>query len=61
MDQQQKTRPHEETAPWTPKQAGPFEGPRTPVIDKPDTAKLIKRMKAVDSGQSKKFRQRSGE
>lgn len=60
-EQQQRERPQQDQAPWTPKNAGPFEGPRTPAIEKPDTAKLLKRMKAIDSDQSKKYRQRSGE
>jgi hypothetical protein len=60
-EQQQRERPQQEQAPWTPRNAGPFEGPRAPAIDKPDTTSLIKRMKTVDSNQSKKYRQRIGE
>ncbi len=61
FEQQQRERPHHDDAPWAPKQAGPFDGPRTPSVDKPDTAKLLKRMREIDSEQSRKYRQRSGE
>jgi hypothetical protein len=60
-EQQQRSAPSHEDAPWTPKNAGPLDGPRAPVIEKPDTTKLLKRMKAIDNNQAKKYRQRSGE
>ncbi len=61
LDQQQRERPREQDAPWLPKNEGPLAGPRTPDIQKPDTSRLLKKMRAVDNNQSKKYRQRSGE
>jgi hypothetical protein len=60
-DQQSRERSIPQDAPWKPKQSGPFDGPRSPEIQKPDTSRLLKRMKAIDSNQSKKYRQRSGQ
>jgi hypothetical protein len=31
-DQKQRERPREESAPWTPKEQSPFDGPRTPNV-----------------------------
>jgi hypothetical protein len=36
-------------------------GPRTPNICKPDTGRILKRMRSIVPDQSRKFRQRSGE
>lgn len=58
-EQQQREAPRE--SPWERQEAGPFNGPRVPDIQKPDTQKLLKRMKAIDSEQAKKYRQRAGE
>jgi hypothetical protein len=60
-DQQQRERQRDDPAPWEPKGCSPFDGPRTPVIDKPDTSRLLKRMKVIDKDGSRKYRQRSGE
>jgi len=60
FEQQQRERAPEQ-APWTPKSDGPFDGPRAPGIEKPDTARLLKRMKAIENNQARKYRQRSGE
>ena len=46
--------------PW-PKQVQDERGPKTPNISKPDTARILKRMRSVAPGQSRRFRQRSGE
>lgn len=57
-DQQQKT---PEPAPWN-KNEGPVgDGPRTPLIDKPDTKNLLKKMRKIDPNQSQKYRQRTGQ
>jgi hypothetical protein len=63
-EQQQQQRERQRTvdpAPWEPKGESPFGGPRTPTIDKPDTSRLLKRMRSTDKNGSKKYRQRSGE
>lgn len=52
------TRPIEE--PWVkPKDNG--DGPRVPNIEKPDTRRLLERMKRVDPRQAQRYRQRSGQ
>jgi hypothetical protein len=49
-----------ERAPWSP--SGPGEGgPKAPRIEKPDTKKLLERMRRVDPNIRRKFRQRSGQ
>jgi hypothetical protein len=60
-EQQQRERQRGDPAPWEPKGESPFGGPRTPAIDKPDTSRLLKRMKVIDKDGSKKYRQRSGQ
>lgn len=53
------TRPKIEE-PWTkPKDEG--DGPRAPDIEKPDTRRLLERMKRVDPRQAQRYRQRSGQ
>jgi hypothetical protein len=47
-DQKQRERPREESAPWTPKEQSPFDGPRTPNVQKPDTSSIIKKLKSID-------------
>lgn len=37
------------------------EGPRTPNVPKPDTERLLERMRRVDPRQAQRYRQRSGE
>ncbi len=37
------------------------EGPRTPSVPKPDTERLLERMRRVDPRQAQRYRQRSGE
>ena len=62
QEKQQRERPREtEPAPWTPKQPGPFEGPRAPKTEKPSTEELLKRMKSVDRDKARKYKQRSGQ
>jgi hypothetical protein len=48
QDQQRRERPYEEPAPWTPKEQSPFNGPRTPNVQKPDTSSIIKKLKSID-------------
>jgi hypothetical protein len=36
-------------------------GPRRPDVGKPDTERLLKRMRRVDPEQAKRYRQRTGE
>jgi hypothetical protein len=36
-------------------------GPKIPNISKPDTGRILKRMRAIVPDQARKFRQRSGE
>src|ERR1700694_5102154 len=59
--QQQREWQRDEPVPWEPKGESPFGGPRAPTIDKPDTSRLLKRMRSTDRDGSKKYRQRSGE
>lgn len=40
---------------------GDDSGPGAPKVNKPDTKKLLDRMKRVDPEQAKNYRQRSGE
>lgn len=61
LEQQQREKPVPQDAPWTPKKDGPFDGPRSPDIQKPDTSRLLKRMNSIDKNQSRKYRQRSGQ
>lgn len=37
------------------------EGPRAPDVEKPDTRRLLERMKRVDPRQAERYRQRSGQ
>jgi hypothetical protein len=43
------------------KQAHEEGGPKIPNISKPDTDRILKRMRSVVPDQSRKFRQRTGE
>jgi len=36
-------------------------GPRRPDVEKPDTERLLKRMRRVDPDQARRYRQRTGE
>ncbi len=40
---------------------GDDDGPRTPNVPKPDTERLLERMRRVDPRQAQRYRQRSGE
>jgi hypothetical protein len=61
-EKQQRERQREtEPAPWSPKQDGPFVGPKTPDVKKPSTEELLKRMRSVDRDKAKRYKQRSGE
>jgi hypothetical protein len=40
---------------------GDDKGPTTPNVKRPDTKKLMDRMKRVDPDQARRYRQRSGE
>ena len=46
--------------PW-PKQVHDEGGPKIPDISKPDTGRILKRMRSVAPDQSREFRRRSGE
>ena len=59
-EQQQRQREHE-PAPWQPKEQMPFDGPRMPNVEKPDTSNIIKKLRSVDRESSRKYRQRSGQ
>jgi hypothetical protein len=61
MDDRAQRQAPPQDAPWTPKQAGPFEGPRVPDITRPETRKLVEKMKQVEKNSSKKYRQRTGQ
>ncbi|HED04737.1 MAG TPA: ubiquitin-like protein UBact [Candidatus Fraserbacteria bacterium] len=37
------------------------EGPHNPDVEKPDTRRLLERMKRVDPRQARRYRQRSGQ
>jgi hypothetical protein len=37
------------------------DGPRNPDVEKPDTRRLLERMKRVDPRQAERYRQRSGQ
>lgn len=48
--------------PAEPLRKGPGdEGPKPPDVQRPDTRRLLERMKRVDPDQAKRYRQRSGE
>ncbi|MCI2429383.1 ubiquitin-like protein UBact [Candidatus Acetothermia bacterium] len=47
------------TEPWTKRDEG--DGPRTPNVPKPDTERLLEKMRRVDPRQAQRYRQRSGE
>ena len=40
---------------------GGGDAPRAPQVDKPNTDKLLKRMRKVDPDQAKRYRQRTGQ
>jgi hypothetical protein len=49
-----------EPEPWSP--SGPGEGgPKAPKIEKPDTKKLLEKMRKIDPNSRRRFRQRSGQ
>jgi hypothetical protein len=56
MEQKQKS----PDAPWT-RQPEQFGGPARPLVDKPDTNSILKRLRKIDPNQARKFKQRSGE
>ncbi len=60
MERQQKQRPHED-APWEKQGNDPLGGPHAPQTQKPDTNSILKKLKTVDKGQSKRYKQRSGQ
>lgn len=51
------------TTPVGPGQKGPGDddGPRRPDVQRPDTRRILERMRRVDPEQAKRYRQRSGE
>ncbi|MFQ5794954.1 MAG: ubiquitin-like protein UBact [Candidatus Bipolaricaulia bacterium] len=59
MPERVKRRTVEE--PWTKPKQGDDDGPQTPDIDRPDSRRLLERMKRVDPRQAQRYRQRSGE
>ncbi len=55
-DQSQKVRPH-----LPGPSGGGDEGPKSPPVEKPDTEKLLERMRKVDPDQARRYRQRTGQ
>ncbi len=51
------------TAPADPlrKAPGDGDGPKAPDVKRPDTRRLLERMRRVDPEQARRYRQRSGE
>lgn len=48
--------------PWTkPQPDGGDDGPSRPDVSRPDTRRLLERMKRVDPRQARRYRQRSGQ
>jgi len=43
------------------RKTGDDDGPRNPDVEKPDTRRLLERMKRVDPRQARRYRQRSGQ
>ena len=43
------------------RQGGDDDGPRRPNVPRPDTRRLLERMRQVDPDQAKRYRQRRGE
>lgn len=43
------------------KAPGDGDGPKTPDVRRPDTRRLLERMRRVDPEQARRYRQRSGE
>lgn len=56
--QDRRTQPGE---PWKREEGGDDEGPKRPDVDKPDTQRLLRRMRRVDPDQARRYRQRTGE
>ena len=61
QQQQQRERQQVDPAPWEPKSCSPFDGPRVPAIDKPDTSRLLKRMKVIDRDGAREYRKRKSQ
>lgn len=56
---ERKTRQPE---PWKKEEGGgDEEGPKRPDVNKPDTQRLLQRMRRVDPDQARRYRQRTGE
>lgn len=47
--------------PWGKPDDGGEGGPRTPDVNRPNTDKLLERMRRVDPRAARRYRQRSGE
>jgi hypothetical protein len=60
-EQRQREPEREQPAPWTRKEQSPFDGPKSPNSEKPDTDAILKKLRTVDPKQTKRYRQRSGQ
>jgi hypothetical protein len=47
--------------PWSKPDEGGDPGPRNPEVHRPNTERLLERMKRVDPRAARRYRQRSGE
>ncbi len=60
MALQMEERPRAPLSPEPERKIGD-DGPRRPDVSRPDSKRLLERMKRVDPEQAKRYRQRSGE
>lgn len=59
---QLRDRKQRPVTPIDPSNDGPEDdGPKKPQVNRPDTKRLLRRMKRVDKDQSRRYRQRTGE
>jgi hypothetical protein len=49
------------SAPWSKPDGGGEGGPRMPDVNRPNTDKLLEKMRRVDPRAARRYRQRSGE
>ncbi len=55
----EQTRRRQIEEPW--QRGGEDDGPSRPDVRRPDTRRLLERMRRVDPNQARRYRQRSGE
>jgi hypothetical protein len=58
LEQERRTRPAE---PWKRDDGDEDAGPRRPDVNRPDTQRLLQRMRRVDPDQARRYRQRTGQ